>query len=161
VSKNGELEAQSGVVIVDAKLGLGVNSPSYQLQLSTDSAAKPTTSTWTISSDQRIKTNITRADSQQCYRIVKELPLRRVAWDVEKMPDVRDRQCLGFLAQEVAHVFPNSVVETSAYGFSDFKSLDVDQLYKTMYGAIVQLIADKERLEEDVAELKKRVSHLE
>lgn len=39
-------------------VGIGTNNPSYQLQLSTDSAAKPTTSTWTIASDSRIKTNI-------------------------------------------------------------------------------------------------------
>jgi hypothetical protein len=39
------------------KVGLGL-SPSYQLQLSTDSAAKPTTSAWTVASDSRFKTNI-------------------------------------------------------------------------------------------------------
>jgi hypothetical protein len=39
-------------------VGIGTTSPSYQLQLSTDSAAKPTTNTWTIASDARIKTNV-------------------------------------------------------------------------------------------------------
>jgi len=39
-------------------LGIGTTGPSYQLQLSTDSAAKPTTNTWTIASDSRIKTNV-------------------------------------------------------------------------------------------------------
>ena len=38
-------------------VGLGL-APSYRLHLSTDSAAKPTTNTWTISSDARIKTNV-------------------------------------------------------------------------------------------------------
>ena len=35
-------------------VGIGTTSPSYQLQLSTDSAAKPTSNTWTIASDARI-----------------------------------------------------------------------------------------------------------
>lgn len=161
ISKNGEPEAQSSLVYTATGLGIGVTNPSYQLQLSTDSAAKPTTNTWTISSDRRIKTDIEVADAQRCYTIVKELPLRRFAWDSNAMPDVRDRHCLGFLAQEVSNVFPKSVIQTSAYGLADFHSLDVDQIYKTMYGAIVQLIADKERLEQDVSDLKKRVAQLE
>ena len=36
-------------------LGIGTSSPGYQLTLSTDSAAKPTSNTWTISSDARVK----------------------------------------------------------------------------------------------------------
>lgn len=44
-------------MLSDGKLGLGM-SPSYQLQLATDSAAKPSTNTWTIASDSRIKTNV-------------------------------------------------------------------------------------------------------
>ncbi len=161
ISKNGEPEAQTNLVYTTTGLGIGVTNPSYQLHLSTDSAAKPTTNTWTISSDRRIKTDIEVADAQRCYTIVKELPLRRFAWDSNAMPEVRDRHCLGFLAQEVSNVFPKSVIQTSAYGLADFHSLDVDQIYKTMYGAIVQLIADKERLEQDVSDLKKRVAQLE
>ena len=40
------------------RLGLGDATPSYQLELSTDSAAKPSTNTWTITSDERIKENV-------------------------------------------------------------------------------------------------------
>jgi hypothetical protein len=39
------------------KVGVGM-VPVYQLQLSSDSASKPTSSTWTITSDSRVKTNI-------------------------------------------------------------------------------------------------------
>ena len=39
-------------------VGLGITGPTYQLQLSTDSAAKPGTNTWTVASDARIKTDI-------------------------------------------------------------------------------------------------------
>ncbi|MDD5129795.1 MAG: tail fiber domain-containing protein [Candidatus Omnitrophica bacterium] len=39
-------------------VGIGTTSPTYQLQLSTDSAAKPSTNTWTVASDMRIKKDI-------------------------------------------------------------------------------------------------------
>ncbi len=39
-------------------VGIGDPTPSYQLELSTDSAAKPTSALWTIPSDERTKTNI-------------------------------------------------------------------------------------------------------
>ena len=38
------------------RIGIGTTTQTYQLQLSTDSAAKPSTNTWTIASDARIKT---------------------------------------------------------------------------------------------------------
>jgi hypothetical protein len=37
-------------------VGIGTSSPAYQLELSTDSAAKPTSALWTIASDSRVKT---------------------------------------------------------------------------------------------------------
>jgi hypothetical protein len=47
----------TGKVFIDSagNLGIGTGSPGYQLTLSTDSAAKPTSNTWTISSDARVK----------------------------------------------------------------------------------------------------------
>ncbi|MFA6376378.1 MAG: tail fiber domain-containing protein [Candidatus Paceibacterota bacterium] len=49
----------SGTVFFNSgNVGIGTASPSYQLQLSTDSAAKPTHNVWTIASDARIKTDI-------------------------------------------------------------------------------------------------------
>ena len=43
------------VVQYNGNVGIGLTNPTYQLQLSTDSAAKPGTSTWTIASDERLK----------------------------------------------------------------------------------------------------------
>jgi hypothetical protein len=47
-----------GAIMMSSNVGIGTVSPSYQLQLSTDSAAKPGTNTWTIASDARIKKDI-------------------------------------------------------------------------------------------------------
>ncbi|MFA6376729.1 MAG: tail fiber domain-containing protein, partial [Candidatus Paceibacterota bacterium] len=47
------------VILNAGNVGIGIVSPSYQLQLSTDSAAKPGTNAWTVASDARLKTDIT------------------------------------------------------------------------------------------------------
>ena len=62
-SSNYSFCARSSTTLVfcvrnDGRVGIGTGAPGYQLALSTDSAAKPTTNTWTIASDERIKTNV-------------------------------------------------------------------------------------------------------
>lgn len=47
-----------GTTIVSGNVGIGTSTPAYQLQLSSNSAAKPSTTTWTIASDERLKSNI-------------------------------------------------------------------------------------------------------
>lgn len=39
-------------------LGIGTTAPAYQLELSTNSAGKPTSSAWTVSSDARLKKDV-------------------------------------------------------------------------------------------------------
>ena len=98
-------------ITVAGNVGIGVASPSYQLQLSTDSAAKPATSAWTIASDERIKENIEEADLDICYNIVKNLPLKRYTWkeNVYSLEQVKDRTKIGWIAQDVKEVFPKAV----------------------------------------------------
>ena len=104
-TKNLVLQPNSGNV------GIGTASPSAQLELSTDSAKKPSTNTWTIASDQRLKTNITNADNDRCYEIVKQVPLKRYTWksEVYSQEQVKDRSKLGWIAQDVEAVFPKAV----------------------------------------------------
>jgi Chaperone of endosialidase len=92
-------------------VGVGTASPTAQLELSTDSAKKPSTNTWTIASDQRLKTNITNADNDRCYEIVKQVPLKRYTWksEVYSQEQVKDRSKLGWIAQDVEAVFPKAV----------------------------------------------------
>ena len=137
--------------VTTGNVGIGTSSPAYQLQLSTDSAAKPTTSTWTISSDRRVKLNIEDADLDICYDTVKTLPLRRFTYDANVFPSVPDRSVVGWVAQEVVNVLPKAVSITNQHGFPDFLGLDVDQIYKTMYGALRKVIDRNEALEARVA----------
>ncbi len=45
-------------IIQNGNIGIGYSTPSYQLHLSQNSAAKPTSNTWTVPSDKNLKTNI-------------------------------------------------------------------------------------------------------
>jgi hypothetical protein len=93
------------------RVGIGTSSPANQLQLSTDSAGKPSTNTWTIVSDERIKEEIELADLDLCYEAVKNIPLKRFKWkdEVYTEEQVRDRRKLGWIAQDVEAVFPKAV----------------------------------------------------
>ena len=91
-------------------VGIGM-TPTAQLELSTDSAKKPSTNTWTITSDERLKTSIVDADKNRCYEIVKQVPLKRYTWksEVYSQDQVKDRSKLGWIAQDVEAVFPKAV----------------------------------------------------
>lgn len=47
------------MVINDGKVGIGTSAPTFQFEVATNSAAKPTSNTWTVTSDRRLKTDIT------------------------------------------------------------------------------------------------------
>jgi hypothetical protein len=120
--------------------------PSYQLQLSTDSAAKPSTNTWTVPSDERLKTDIILADLDRCYEIVRDLPLKRFTWrdDVYTAEQVPDRSKLGWIAQDVEKVFPKAITITEHKIsddeiIEDCRGLNADQLYAVLWGAVQKL----------------------
>ena len=158
------------------RLGLGITNPAtYQLQLSTDSAGKPTTNTWTISSDQRIKKGIEDADLAICYDNIKSLRLRRFEWDPEYYDGsiTQDRHALGFIAQEVKERFPRAItieplkefeiktrdnegyIKTETKTLENFHSLNTDQIDKSHLGATQMLIKKVEELEAKLAALEK------
>ena len=118
------LQTNSTAVLVlknGGNVGIGDSSPSYQLELSTNSAAKPTSTLWTVPSDERLKDNIELADLDVCYDIVQNLPLKRFKWkeDVYTEEQTDDRSVLGWIAQDVKSVFPKSVKESNFRGVSN------------------------------------------
>jgi hypothetical protein len=142
----------------------GNTSPVHQLQLSVDSAGKPSTSTWTITSDSRIKENIIEADYDICYDIVKNLPLKRYTWKQEAYTydQVRDRSKLGWIAQDVETVFPKAVEIFQFSGSGDFhiddcRNLNSDQIYAAMYGTIKKLISENDILKSEIQAIKTHI----
>lgn len=58
---SGILRVDETTLVVDGstnRVGIGTGTPSYQLELTTNSAAKPTSSAWSVTSDSRLKKDI-------------------------------------------------------------------------------------------------------
>ncbi|MBT9168766.1 MAG: hypothetical protein DDT19_02114 [Syntrophomonadaceae bacterium] len=135
-------------------VGIGTPSPTFQLQLSTDSAGKPATNTWTIISDKRLKKSIELANLDLCYNAVKAIPLSFYRWrdDVYSIEQVRDRGMLGWIADDVEKVYPKAVKTVpfellTKEKIEDCKSVNNDQVYAALYGAVQKLIEKVEALE--------------
>ena len=140
-------------------VGIG-KAPSYLFELSTDSAGKPSTNTWTIVSDERLKKDIIPADLARCYEIVKTLPLKRFTWrdEMYSIEQVPDRSKLGWISQDVQPIFKKSVNTVKFEGQSkkdgsretieDCLGLNADQIYAVLYGAVQLLMQKVEALEQ-------------
>jgi fibronectin-binding autotransporter adhesin len=144
----------------DGKLGIGLSSstnPSYLLHLGTDSAGKPGSTTWTVASDERVKTDVVIANIDRCYEIVKNLDLKHYRYKDELFDSntISDRSKLGWIAQDVEAIFPKAITTSSNYGLSDCKGLNADQIYAAMYGCIKKMQAVQEDLLLTVSEMKK------
>lgn len=100
------------------RLGLGTITPGGQLELSLDQGRKPSTSTWTITSDARLK-NIDGAYTKGLQDILK---LKTIAYHYKNVGDRKfdektlAAQAVGFSAQDVQKVFPEAV-GTDADGY--------------------------------------------
>ena len=148
----------------NGNVGLGTSTPAYQLQLTSDSAAKPSTTTWTVACDERLKEDIELANLDTCYETVKNLPLKYYKWrdDVYDTVQVPDRHKLGWIAQDVQGTIPKAVtVIDSAYGLSNVLSFNADQIYAAMYGTVQKLQNEVETLRSINSNLQTRLDMLE
>lgn len=94
-------------ITMEGRLGLGVSSPTYLLQLGSDSAAKPSTSTWTVASDGRVKRNVQTMTDDSLAKI---RALRFVEYDYNGLGGMPDGQHgMGVVAQEAQAVMPEMV----------------------------------------------------
>ena len=87
-------------------VGIGTTSPSFQLQLSNDSAAKPGSPLWTVSSDIRIKKNV----RPYTDGIEKLMQVNPVYYDYNgKAGFSITKDNVGIIAQEMQEVLPNTI----------------------------------------------------
>lgn len=154
---NTVVEGSSNVQMIHRKLRVGEYGGSVDtnatLALTDDSAYKLSTTTWSVSSDQRLKENIQTADLDRCYDIIQNLPLKHYTWKDQVAMHIKDKSKLGWIAQEVEAVFPKAVSKSEMFGLLDCRSLDSDQIYAVMYGAIQKLQQKMQEVENRLAAL--------
>lgn len=129
----------------NGELGIGVLNPTFQLQLSQNSAAKPTSSAWTVSSDARLKKNVHRIGNA----LADLLALRGVTyqWIDPASQGGMAGVYTGLIAQEVESVFPEWVSEDSK-GFKQVTVIGFE-------GIVVEALRDlKNEMDADLESLR-------
>jgi hypothetical protein len=117
-----------------------------------DSAAKPGTSTWITTSDERFKEDIQPADLDKCWDNVDKLDLKYFKWKDEYIDSTitSDRKKLGWIAQDVEQVIPKAVKKTDMFDIDDCRTLDSDQIIANMFGTVKLLLKKLKEKEEAV-----------
>lgn len=175
ITAGGAVTWNTGMVFTTAgRLGIGNSSPAYQLHLGSNSAAKPSSSTWTIYSDEKLKENIVDANLDTCWDNLKRLKLKHFKWkDAEiKRSKLEDKHNLGMTAQNVQTVFNKSVSTSKRLVNPEEKldemgnaepidtteeevlGVDYHQLFMCMMGVV-------QKLQIEVEELKTKNNELE
>ncbi len=110
------------------------------------------TASFSVGSDRRIKEGIERACYEECYRNMGRLELRRFRYKEGYNVVNKDREQLGFIAQEVRDIFPKSISEREYKGLGgirigDMLSIDITQINYTLYGAVRRLMEKGEEMD--------------
>jgi hypothetical protein len=145
-----------------ANVGIGLSNPTHKLQLGTDDAVKPTTNTWTVISDMRLK-NIDGIYSKGLQEILQLKPLLyhyKNSGDVKFSESTLNTQSIGFLAQDVQQVFPECVSEdANGYLNLNIHAIIIAQVnaIKEQQEMIVELKRQNELLKTEINTVKQMV----
>jgi hypothetical protein len=140
-------------------VGIGTPNPTYMLHLGADSAAKPGANTWTISSDERLKMDVTPLENS----LDRLLKLRGVSfrWIDPEAHGGRTGVETGLIAQEVEEVFPEWVGADA----SGYKTLTVGGFEALAAEALRELRAEKDsqiaQQQRQIDSLSRRIEVLE
>jgi hypothetical protein len=139
----------------DGKLGINTTVPQETLHVIGNIHVEgnvQTTGGILSLSDERLKTNITAADTSMCYDIVKSVELRQFEMDFT-VTGANTATQYGWLAQDLEGQLPEAVTQKTMFDLEDCRLLRADQVYAVMFGAIQQLQQKIEALEDAVATL--------
>ena len=135
-------------------VGIGVNAPNYQLQLSINSAAKPSSNVWTVISDERVKENIKPYEKG----LNEILQVNTKTFDYNgKAGFEKTKGNIGIIAQEMMHIFPETINSYSAKLNEDDE--EETELYNFDGHALTfALINAVKELKAEIEELKKQIN---
>ncbi len=166
-------------------MGLGVVSPTYQLELSTDKAGKLTTTTWSTTSDMRIKENITSISKEDIYNISKQFNPKKYEYkeNFRTAHNLEYKSYIGIIADEVKEYMPccieentlkykigenittdeegNDVKEDVYEEVENCKRYNGSELQFILFGAIPHLIEENEELNTKYNDVLNKVQELE
>lgn len=123
-----------------ARLGIGVSAPSYQVHLSQNSAGKPGSSSWTVTSDARFKKDVRPYD--EGLAMIRSINPVYFHYNDESGYDPKP-EYVGVLAQDLQRVAPFMVQQeerVDASGAkSNYLSVDFGAMDFTLINAVKEL----------------------
>jgi len=140
-------------------LGIGIAAPGGQFELSLNEGRKPTSNTWTIPSDARLK-NVNGIYEKGLAEILQLKPIRYNYKNTDKKtfdPKVLDKEAFGFLAQEVQPLFPEAV-GTDPDGYLNF---DLHPILIASVNALKELNAQNTQLKKENETLRSAMQQME
>ncbi len=149
------VSASNSIVLGNnANVGIGTSAPAYQLQLSSDNAAKPGSSTWTIASDKRLKKDIT--EFREGLSVLEKINPVSFKYNGEaNMPTTETY--IGIIAQEMKEIAPYTVgkfsYQDSLGNKTEYLDYDANAVTYIMINAIKELSAEVKSLKEQLANL--------
>jgi hypothetical protein len=155
IRRPGTSPASPILFVSSSGVGIGMTRPGYQLQLSLDSAGKPTSGTWTNPSDIRLKKNIhTIAGGLDTL-----LALHGVEFEWKDPAQFANFSTphMGFIAQEVEQVVPYWI-GTDRQGY---KTITIGGFEALAVEALRQLKKENEELKAKTAEYERQIEKLE
>jgi len=136
---------------------MGINTiyPTYALDIGIGDARKPSGTQWINPSDQRIKTGIHDASISRILNEIPKIQLVQYKWkdSYRLQHGLTTEPTLGFISQQVESVYPSSVHISEESGFTDFRTLDTDQLFKAKFGLTQHLLARTSTLQSRIDNL--------
>ena len=140
-------------------VGIGLNNPTAQLELSQNDATKPVSSFWGITSTKNIKKNI-KQNKTKSLDIFKRLKFKEYELDDEFIRHENARRCqpcyskgrkyCGYIAEDLERIpGVEHCVQTTLRTFKEnfIKTVDYHDLMMHSFNAIKELVERLERLE--------------
>ena len=142
-------------------VGIGSTSASFQLHLSRNSAAKPTSSVWSVSSDRRLKANI--ENFEDGLEVINKIrPVTYFYNGKANLPT--QEQGIGTIAQELEVIAPYMVKKWTFKNEEkeeDYLTVDYHALPLILVNAVQEMTQKNEQHEAQITQLKKENQNLE
>ena len=158
----GSGQQNAGLIINNSNnVGIGTAVAAFQLQLSNNSAAKPTSNVWTVISDKRLKTNI----SSYKFGLLEILQINPIWFTYTGEAGMPKETGVGVIAQELQKIAPYMVTEWEYKSEKDSvaqKYLGVDNgaITYMLVNAIKELKLQNDTLLQNYKQLQEEIKYI-
>ncbi len=149
------------LTVYNSNVGIGTITPAYQLHVGTNSAAKPTSSAWTVASDKRLKTNI------RPYKggLKELLKINTVWFTYSGKAGMPQETGVGVIAQELKEIAPymvNTWIHHSENGEKEeYLGVDNGAMTYMLINAVKEQQSVIEKQEAELEEMKQLLHDLQ